>query len=324
MRELPGLGALYSKHDPQDYSLATVGIDIDPNTAVEETKISYPLKVRNQETTQKCVAFTLSLLTGAWFYKEFGKLVDFAWDFYYGNRPGMDWQGEGMIVKDAVKAAVKYGGVYLSDFVSGPKAADCIADVEAAAAELYVMASAYKPKTYIKLNTIQDIATFIKTFDLPVCIVYDVYWDTAWPNADGIIQEPHQGMIGAHAVTGAEVIKINGYPYVGFYNSWGELWGKKGYGYLPAHHVKEAWGIVNMPPLPDRIDPKTIVLDAISQKATVFSGDYVNSVDTPVHIINGRLCLEVRPIFADIFKFEQIDWDNFLKRGTFKKYKQRL
>ena len=90
----------------------------------------------------------------------------------------------------------------------------------------------------------------IANLGFPVMFVTQV--TKAWQSvkSDGIIDANDNDLLGAHAMALVGIMIDSSAPGGGWYkikNSWSELWGDKGYGYLPLNYCEkfkcQAWGI---------------------------------------------------------------------------------
>jgi hypothetical protein len=140
------------------------------------------------------------------------------------------------------------------------------------------------------------------------------------------MQEPGEAgsyRLGSHSVLVTDVFTHDGIAYVTILNSWGTLWGNDGCGHMRAEHIKEAWGIVDLPPILMRSEVDKLVVDTTANKMTYYIDGIGLSRDTSTVIKDGRIHLQLRDIIEAI-GWEEIQWDNINKVATFYRHKQAM
>ena len=95
-------GYIPSPPDDRDYTLETV-CALDDEELPEEYITDKEVPVLNQGANSDCVAHAIAVAIAHGQYKAEGKFNDFSRGYIYGNRKLTDAQGEGMIVRQALK-----------------------------------------------------------------------------------------------------------------------------------------------------------------------------------------------------------------------------
>ena len=98
-----GLGAIDSPKDLRDYDYSMLN-NIDEEIEIPENfKLDYDIPIQNQGQVGSCVAHALM---------EMKSYIDnsmYSIGFIYGNRKENDWQGHGLIIREALKNIVEFG-----------------------------------------------------------------------------------------------------------------------------------------------------------------------------------------------------------------------
>ena len=106
MAYMQSFGALPSKVDIRDYVASVTG-DVEYPEEFELKMCS----VKNQGSVGSCVAHSISEVVEYFNKVQTGEFVRMSTGYIYGNRVGMDYDGEGMFTSDALNNTVKYGDV---------------------------------------------------------------------------------------------------------------------------------------------------------------------------------------------------------------------
>ena len=96
------LGAIESPTDLRDYDYSMLSGATDTEIP-ESFELDYDIPVQNQGNVGSCVAHALM---------EMKSYIDnsmYSVGFIYGNRKEDDWQGHGLVIREALKNIVKFG-----------------------------------------------------------------------------------------------------------------------------------------------------------------------------------------------------------------------
>lgn len=232
---MPTCGAIKSPIDNRDFAIKSINISNAESIPVNLDLREKLLPVRDQGEQGSCVAFAISDIQFYHNCRDAGLDRYLSPQYMYNLRSVPD----GMIVRNALKLAQKYGLCLEQEFVYG-KDTETREDVSKYPFELRISAKRFVIDTYVKLSEIEpDLMKKAFVRHGPCMIVVPVYnyGTTMWkPERFG------QKIISGHAMV------IVGYDDTGFIirNSWGTSWGDNGYtkmtydAFRPAN-VWEVW-----------------------------------------------------------------------------------
>lgn len=229
------LGAVFSEKDLRDYRIASVE-KLFPDTF----KLNI-CEVKNQGSVCSCVAHALAETIE--YHNALAGVNDaMSTGYIYGNRRESVNKGKGMIVRDALKMACKYGDIARIEFpvnVEVPKAIDLFEEI---ADKYFEEGSKSRFEKYYRVTTEEEIKTALMN-DGPV--VFAIAWYSDFKvNKDGILESTYS----LSNKGGGHCMIIYGWDENGWLirNSWGLLWGKGGNAILPYDApIREAWGIAD-------------------------------------------------------------------------------
>jgi hypothetical protein len=243
----------------------------------------------NQLNFGCCFAAALAGVLTAVEYKQRGVILPISIKYIYGNRKDTDTQSEGMIPREGLNMASRFGAPRydllpgLSNYPDAQKAITPALDGEGIPNRI---------RGYVRLTSFQDISDYLSIFGLPVLFCTFLSESFMRTGADGIVPAPAGAMLGGHAM---QCVGITGGRYI-IQNSWGTMWGEYGFGYLNEadNFSIEAWGVI-----PESTDtmitrPQTVMLTVGSTTMMVDTTKVVLDV-APV-IINGRTMVPLRAI----------------------------
>ena len=104
------LGAIESPADLRDYDYSMVTGSSEKIDIPEKFELDYDIPIQNQGNVGSCVAHALM---------EMKSYIDnsmYSIGFIYGNRKEEDWQGHGLIIREALKCIVKNGDCLKNSF----------------------------------------------------------------------------------------------------------------------------------------------------------------------------------------------------------------
>lgn len=255
-------GAVPSPQDVRDYTVAMF-------TPVMAT---FPISYKTPEVTQgvydqldtgMCVAFTLATIKEWQENRERKEPVRWSPAFIYGYRNVTDYQGEGMMMREALSQLVTAGTVQFKDL---PLIAD-YPTCKAAIIPLWIRsAPQQRILSYLRCYTNNDIKTALTKFG-GVAGVFTLY-PSFYAPVGGIIKNPEVGetIIGLHAMSIKGWDVIDGKEYWIVQNSWGAAWGDNGDCYVPFDYtgILESWSLTDFIMIPSRtvIMPEAMLLTA--------------------------------------------------------------
>lgn len=234
-------GCMPSPPDSRDYTREKVAMAAQ---AIPETYLMTGMKVLNQGSVGSCVAHACATAMGYGEKCGGNSPHDYSRGFIYGNRRALDYQGEGMFVRQALKQLNHCGDCEYADFPYNETYPQVKARIEADKDNLYAKAEPYKILNYFRCYTDEDVKLAILNQGA-VVISIPVYSSFA---ADCPIPGPGDTFEGGHAMC------VVGWDETGWLiqNSWSALWGKKGLLHLPyTYPIYEFWGITVNPTVPE-------------------------------------------------------------------------
>ena len=233
-KKLFGLGAIPSLFDLRDYRGKAK--ECFSYCFADSFSLEMP-PVKNQGAVCSCVAHGLATAIEFFDSKETGTFHKMSTDYIYGNRRLSSWNEKGMMMRDAIKTAKKYGDVYYRQMPGNTEVPDVIGVFENKAEDLYYSGNVNKIGRYFKLDSDDAIKACLIDYG-PVLISVDWYSDYT---LDGDMLR----LNGKHK-DGAHCLVIYGWCPNGWLvqNSWGTRWGSGGRAILPYEtSLNEAWGI---------------------------------------------------------------------------------
>lgn len=255
-------GAIYSNVDVRDYKMVCAAPVHD---FPEEFELDL-IRIKNQGTVGSCVAHALSSVIELYNYNQNGDDVEMSTGYIYGNRTNSQHKDSGMIMRDALDIARKFGDVPRKRFpynVETPLALDLY---EYAADELYVEGYPHRISEYCRIDTV-SAAKLALSSGVPLLMAMDWYADMEI--VDGVMQTNFVGYEGGHCMF------IYGWDERGWkiQNSWGEEWGANGTFILPYEYgMAECWAVM------DDIIEGAQIKKPFSSKAGKFCAKIINAV----------------------------------------------
>lgn len=248
------LNAKPSLPDNRDYPIGR--LIATTNVFADDFFVPYHHKIKNQGMVGSCVSHSLSYCREVVEEKQHNKYIEFSNGFVYANREATDFQGEGMRPREALSSLKNYGIVEMDVFPYNdvfPMVRNRFLEHK----DIYIeKASPYKISSYCRIYNDYEIKNALTHLG-PVTACIPIYM-SFYMDDKGVIKnpEPSERLLGYHEVTLLGWKKIQNKEYKIFINSFGDLWGDKGFGYLPNNYeITEAWSITdNILPHPEE-DP---------------------------------------------------------------------
>jgi hypothetical protein len=157
--------------DERDVYYSDIACISDSITIPDSFNLQYQFGPKNQGTISSCVAHSIS---------ECEELIKattelFSVGFIYANRSYSDFQGEGMVIREALDHLIKEGNVFNKDFPINEEYPAILETLEKYGKEnLLAKAAENISKGYIRLN-IDDIKQYLVTENKPILITVKVY-----------------------------------------------------------------------------------------------------------------------------------------------------
>lgn len=235
------LGCIPSPPDERDYRAKDfVAMGVRPKVYIPEKKAP----VLYQGEVGSCVAHAIT--TMKWYHerKERKSEEQYSTDYVYHNRKSTDYQGEGMITREALSQLVEWGTCYLNSLPTNTEYPN--EAVKRFIEPLSEEASNYKIKSYVRCYEEDEICECIyqhgaALISLEITVSFDSF--VLKKDDDMILKIPVN-----ERIRGNHLVCAMGYTEDGILiqNSWGETWGNKGFAILPwGYPIKESWSIVD-------------------------------------------------------------------------------
>lgn len=231
---------LPSPEDKRDYTLSQV---CQAAAAIPEEYTAKGMKVLNQGAVGSCVAHACATAMGYGELKGTNPAHDFSRGFIYGNRKPLDYQGEGMYVRQALKQLNHCGDCEYIDFPYNETYPNVKAKIEKDKENLLAKAEPFKILNYFRCYTNDEVK--IALLNQGAVVISIPVYESFSSNCP--IPKIGEKRRGSHAMC------IVGWDKTGWIiqNSWSRLWGKGGFLHLPYDYpVSEFWGITVNPSVP--------------------------------------------------------------------------
>lgn len=223
-------GVLPSPPDKRDRRFYTVSDMVTGSVNFpRKYAVSWLPDIKDQLQTNSCTAFALSYIFQCIYKKVFGESISFSTGYLYGNRRATEYDGQGQIMRDAIKAASKYGDVFAAYWDNNLEVPDAINAFEQNF-NLLNQSSKKCIKSYIRLYDMDEARAHMYKYDLPLFV------NTRMNKINPLIKSN-----GLHAIICTE------YTWDKFFicqNSWGK--NNCPHPKLRFDDFEEIWGVVPM------------------------------------------------------------------------------
>lgn len=244
-------GVFFSPIDERDYTPDKLGLGLDVLCAAaplpDDFSLEYPGKAKYQFLVRSCLAHAISYRKEIEYYLKNGVFKYFSVGFPYANRSTTDYQGGGLVFRQAVDHEVNDGNVFNEDFDYNEEYPAILDIFNPVKDELMKKAAENKnDKSYISLSVanFDEIRAFIYKYKRPVKISITMYESFYETGSDGIVPLKSGKFIGGHGMVVLGWKRDDSAPFgfrLKFLNSYSEEWGENGYGYI-ADCVTECYG----------------------------------------------------------------------------------
>ena len=246
-------GAIPSPPDERDWDIAAAGIASTQEVKSTEYPSDYivsnlPEEIYDQSIYPTCVSFALALIKEVQDKKENAPFEEKRCSpgFIYANRADDDYQGDGMVSRQALKRLQKIGVCAWSDFPVNRDYPEVKEMLEAKDnyEELYHGAFNRSILAYYRIYTLEELKYTLMNIG-PVLASIPAYSGFCWNAQTGeMLPGPSSHRTGNHAVV---FVGWKNDSTIIVRNSWGPDWGDGGYGYLDfnTYHINEMWAITD-------------------------------------------------------------------------------
>lgn len=235
-------GCIPSPYDDRDYTTETIAFS---STAIPSSYLFVRMDVLDQGSINSCVAHACATAFG---YGELSNGKSNAHDmsrgFIYANRKDSDHQGEGMIIRQALKQLNKCGDCEQKDFSWNETYPKVKTRLEANKEVYLDKAQSYKILNYFRCYSEEEIKLTVLN-NGAVIITMPLYSSFS---AECPMPDKDDTLNGYHAMC------IVGWDETGWIiqNSWSKVWGNKGFLHVPYEYpISEYWGITVDPAIPE-------------------------------------------------------------------------
>ena len=237
MDYIESCGAILSPLDVRDYKVACA---VSAEEFPEEFELQMP-EVKNQGSVGACVAHSITTTIEYFSRAQGDDHREMSVGFIYGNRSTSTHIGRGMIVRDALEAARKYGDVVKTLFPYNKEVPDIIEMFNDNFITLSPDAYANRITSYYRIYNENEIKASLMEHG-PVIFAMEWYSDIKIKN--GIMNTKQE----TSPKNGHHCMIIYGWNKDGWLiqNSWGKYWGDNGRAIIP-YNIKfnELWGIID-------------------------------------------------------------------------------
>lgn len=231
------------KKDVRNYKYESIA-----RATIQKENIEYPISfklwtsgIKNQQDKSTCVAHAMATIKETQEYYDTGLPTKISTLWYYGYRLPNHYCGDGMYATQCLETAQKIGGLYEKDFPYNLEYKSAKNIIEKEKGKYEEKASKLRIKSYVEVNTKEEIKRALYVDKSPILITMVLYQNFSKVASDGILAplttSDLQYCYGSHAMTIVGWTVINDVEYWVVQNSWGTNWGANGYVYIPNDYV---------------------------------------------------------------------------------------
>ena len=198
-----------------------------------------------------------------------GKVLPFSLGYLYGDREPGDWQGQGMVVREALKNRLAKGNVPRELWPYQYEVPEAQKQVNTLILSLRSTAKRYPLKAYARCSTLDDIKRALMDGYGVVFAAWISDWQTS---SFGYIRFNEQSPYSHLMTVVGWTNKITGKETPCIRNSWGGSWGANGYAYTEWEDIlkaNEVWALqYAYDDVPDPEEPESIILPTLRKGST--------------------------------------------------------
>lgn len=304
-------GCIDSPDDPRDYLAENyICMGVRPESY-------FPAKlapILDQGRIQSCVAHSIATLKWYQEYQERKSELEYSTNYIYFNREYSEWQGKGLIARQAIDRFVKDGTVLRSFCGGNSEYPNATIMTSVSNLKNNSEIEKIRGKKYIKCSNVDELCEGIfqyngalVTFNVPSS--FNSFYNKSSKNCLVQLPKDDEHIFGSHMVCAI------GYDEEGIWiqNSWGKLWGYGGLCKLPYNYpFKEMWLIV------DELKDWDIVELMVGDKKALHNGEEIK-LDVEPTIVNGRTLVPLR--FISELLGADVEYDNATRKIVIRKSK---
>lgn len=233
------LGVMLSPSDERDFPVSN--LVPTPSSFPDRYVISPLPEVYDQNGYGMCVAFSLATIKEIQEWRERGYRIRYSPGFIYANRNDWDYQGEGMVPREALDRMLK-DGVCAFDSFPHVNRMDYLKDkLLPVWAACFDEARPQRIKSYARLYTPEDVKSALTQLG-PVMICIPIYPSFYRGKDLPVPDTAREEIKGRHAMT---LIGWENDRWI-IRNSWGSEWGEGGNCTIPfSYPIDEMWSITD-------------------------------------------------------------------------------
>lgn len=245
-------GAVVSPQDDRDYDIVAAGVVSNSNvidtTVYPENFIfeNLPEMCYNQGQWPMCVGFAAAYMKEAQEIKENSSLEEkrCSPSDIYADREDTDYQGDGMVARQALKKMQKRGVCAWSLFPTCenyPEIKRLLTTAENYS-DIVRSAEVRKIESYYRITSLNEIKYTLMNVG-PILIVVPSFGSTYWDRKTGVMKQGERNT-GHHAMV---IIGWRNNNELIIQNSWGATWGDNGRGYITygEYDITEMWAVTD-------------------------------------------------------------------------------
>lgn len=229
------LGVKPSPEDKRDFTPKDVAKG--PSRVLPEEFEAAKTEILDQGSVGSCVAHSCVTAIARCEETRQDGHADYSRGYVYGNRRDSDYQGEGMVIREALRQLNHCGDVYYKDFPYNCRYPEVKALIEQDKDNLAAKAEPHKIIDYYRCYSKDEIKEAV--YDRGACVIcIPIY---------GKLERNQSKPIGNEEITGYHAMVIVGWTKNNEWivqNSWGDHWGYKGKLLLDMDYpITEYWGL---------------------------------------------------------------------------------